>query len=178
VSDERYKCNGVWPLDEISSSLVIDDLVGTIDDLVGMIDGLSTIDISPSTITYGLTDGTLLQDDSTADDDNGVPFNKIITSKVYYINTKDISVTKLLLKYIPRRVGEIQIFFSRNGGATFKVYKTVSFSILELNERKILTCYKHITTSEFCWKIVSLNGAYDVLEYRISGVSTADTRAK
>jgi len=178
VKDERYLLNGVFPIDEITQTLTYDELVGSYDDLVGDYNDLSDASISPSVITYGLKNGVLLQDDSASDTDNGEIFTSEIISKVFALQKQNISVTKLLLKYRPKRMGNLEVFFSRNGGDSFELYKTVTFGIADLGKRKILTCFKNITTSEYVWKIQSTVGSYEILEYRILGIQTTDTREK
>jgi hypothetical protein len=178
VKDERYLVNGVFPIDEILGELVYDDLVGVYDDLIGVYDDLSDIDVSPSTITYGLKDGVLLQDDSSMDTDNGVAFTADLVSKIFELQKQNISVTKFLLKYRPKREGTFDVLFSRNGGKTFETYKTITISATDIGQRKILTCYKNITTSEYVWKLSSTIGSFEVLEYRILGIQTTDTREK
>lgn len=178
VKDEWYLVNGVFPLDEVKEDLTYNELVGSYDDLVGSYDDLGDVSVSPSVITYGLKDGTLIQEDPTSSTDNGQIFASEIVSKIFELQKQNISVTKLLLKYRPRRAGSFDVLFSRNGGETFELYKTVSFDVNDLNTRKILTCYRNITTSEYVWKIRSTSGSYEVLEYRILGIQTTDTREK
>lgn len=178
VYDERYRVSGVFPLDEAKNNLVIADLVGVIADLVGVIADLSNITISPSVITYGHIDGMLTQDDDTAETDNGSVFESIIKSKVFALNPSDLSVNRLLMKLVPIRPGSMQVYFSRNGGQTFTLYKSVSLPISDIGKRRIVEFNKHITTSEFAWKIVSSSGSFDLNEYRIRGLQTTDTRPK
>lgn len=178
VKDIRIDCNGVFPVDEIATDLTYDDLPGTYDDLVGSYDDLSAISVSPSTIVYGNKDGVLLQDDDTVDGDGPDLVYSFLQSKVFALDNKNMSVSQLVLKIVPKRAGSIAIFYSRSGGYTIDLYKTVPISYLDVGKRKIITCNKQITTSEFSWKIVSVYGSYDLLEYRINAIQTTDTRAK
>lgn len=176
TKDTMFKVNGVWPIDEQSENLMIDDLTGVIDDLVGMIDDLLDIFVSPSVITYGLTDGTLLQDDPAVDTDNGQTVSKVLTSKVFANNKDNISVTTLKFKYDVIRAGSIVISFSRNGGRTYEQYKTLNFTINDVGIRKLVTCYKNITTAEYRWKITSEVGSCNILEYRVTATQSTTTR--
>lgn len=181
VMDERYQVYGVFPVDEISTDLMIDELDGMINDLVGMINDLSEVSITPSVITYGHIDGILTQDDVASDDDNGRDFEMNLISKNFQIPPRDVTVSRLLLKVVPRRLnstgnGNASLYYSRNGGKSFSLYKTVTFTIGDLNTRNVLTFPKQITSAEYVWKLISDSGSFDLLEYRIAAVSTGETR--
>jgi hypothetical protein len=179
VKDIRLKVNGVWPLDEIASSLAYDDLVGSYDDLVGDYDDLDIISVAPSTIVYGRKDGVLLQDDDTVNGDDGELVYSFLQSKVFTLEDKNMSVAQLLFKLNCLKPCTITVFFSRNGGYSWTLWKTFSLDYMQTDRRKILTCHKQITTSEFAWKVYTNQSAsFELLEYRIEAVKTTDTRGK
>lgn len=178
VTDTRYKVYGVFPIDSIATGLVYANAVGTYAEAIGTYDDFISVSISPSTIIYGLTDGNLLQDDSSDDTDNGQDIRSSLTSKVYQVSPKDISVSKLLFKLVPRRAGTVSFYFSRNSGTTWEQYKSISFNSNNIDRRENITCNKHITTDEFMWKLESFDGSFDLNEVRIQALQTTEVRSK
>ncbi len=166
---------GTFPLDSASTTLMIDDLTGTIDSLVGDIDDLVTTTNSPAVIFFGKTDGDITQEDPLIDDDASGEFTSKMVSKTFALAPTDVSVTRLLLKILVKREGSLSVYYKKNEGE-FILYKEVTIANALLNKRKTLVFTKHITCSEFQWKIEWTEGNFEILEHRLEGVASTQTR--
>ncbi len=173
--DEFANFYSISALDASAPALMIDDLAGNIDDLIGNIDDLINSQVNQANLYYGSTTGELYEEDNSADTDDGASFSTVMASKVYNLPTDDISVSRLLFKLDVRRPGSFDLEYSRDGGVTWTAYKTVT---LATSGRHIITAPKQITTSEYSWRITSTAGLFDIIEYRIEGFATTQTRSK
>lgn len=171
--DEIPNAYSISSLDGGLQALYIDDLVGMIDDLVGTIDSLGSDTATEENIFYGRTDGSLLEADHTVDTDDGVEVKLELESKIFALPSSDISVNRTFFKIDVSIPTNLSLFYSRDGGASWILGKTLS--VIETG-RHILTVSRHITTSEYAWKITSALGSFDLLEYRIEGLANAITK--
>jgi hypothetical protein len=145
---------------------MIDDLVGTIDQLVGTIDELSPN--TPDTrLFYGLTDGDLLIDSPSVDTVNGVARETVIESKEIQVPFNVTFVTELHLDVLAVIASTFSVYFSKDGGVTYNLYKTVTISGPDMNKRKRLTFKKNIRCEQFRWKLTSSSGLFNVYRFDV-----------
>lgn len=172
--------SSINPLDFRNSSATIDDLVGTIDSLVGLIDDI-TPPVSEPAIFLGLTNGGILKSNVAATVDNNIePYEFVVDSKVFKLNPNDTFVTQLRLDYIPRiGPGVFNIYYRKNDEAEWKPYRFVTFQVEDQGKRHIITCNKNIRASSFQWRVTSVDGIFDIVEYSaFAYASDAFTRKK
>ena len=93
-------------------------------------------------------------------------------SKVYNLPAVDISVNRLLFKLDVKSSANVTLYYSKEG-RDWVEYKTLS---LTKTGRTIITAPKHLTTSEYRWRLTSTEGSFDILEYRVEGLASAQTR--
>lgn len=167
--------NGAVVLDNNVVNLKIDDLSGKIDSLSGKINDLVSSGNAPPSIFFMTKTGEILVE-SNSDTDNGVTMTAEVVSKIYKTPTKDLSISRFTVTYELTRTGSFQIYYSKDGGETYKLYKNVVIAQAQLGMRKRVQCVKHITTPEFSWKITSSAGDFDFLDYTISATPMEFTR--
>jgi hypothetical protein len=172
--DSRNNITGAFALDGGNVSLMIDQLVGNIDDLVGDIDDLVSAEFIPPAIYYTGTDGRIFQENPNSDYDYAdTAFSMELESKIFANPRDDWSVTRLLVKVQEDRPGAIAAYYSKDG-SDWKFYKTVSVGA---DGRALLKFPKHINSSEYRWKLVQSVGTTNILEYRLEGYGTGQTRS-
>lgn len=165
--DEYDNISIITNLDFASGGITIDDLVGTIDNLVGTIDALGAG--KTATKFYGRTDGELLFDSSTVDKDNAVAFTSELRSKDFTLPSNKRYINKLHIEYIPRFIGNINVSYSKDGGITWILWRTVVIGNVDLNTYEEMVCKKNIMCRRFMFKIESTAGRFEVLKYAIYG---------
>lgn len=149
-------------LDYPTSSVSIDELLGTISGLSGTIDSLGGLvanssrfigDISGNLYTQPVFFAFESQAGDILLDDNGTSFETIIQGKTYqlpiynqYLNLCRIGVT-------PFTVGSIVLEYSKDDSHTWTAYKTVTFITGQLFKNQIITGNKLINTRRFTWRI-------------------------
>jgi len=167
-------CMGVYNLNDAAGVMTIGDLVGTIGDLVGTIGSLVFTSTLPPNRFYGLSNGDILQDDITLDTFNAATATSTLVSKVFVIDDADLNVLELHLKVTPTRAGSISLYFSRDAGITFSLYKTLTFTNADNGTRKHYICKKNLRVGEYVWKLVSTTGQFGILGYAIFGNKAQD----
>ncbi len=176
VNEAQDNISALASIDYNSGSLVIDDLVGFINDLLGVINDLSVNVAIPSRF-YGKTTGEILIENTTADTDNGTAFTSQLTSKVYSVPKNNEYIQTLNIGYIPRLAGSFTVYFSKDGGSTWTVYKTTTFLTSDIGDRKLCTFKEHINAGEYAWKLEATSGLFDLIKYEIKTV-TSDGETK
>lgn len=156
----------------IVNQLRIDDLIGTIDGLVGTIDQLvSSSSSGPETIAnvriYGKKNGDAMIEDETADTDAGTAFETLIDSKVYTIPTNDTYIAELRIEFFKRLAGGFEIYWSRDGGATFTLWRTVTNAQIPLDKAQLVHTFGPLDARQYKWRIRATAGAFDLLSYEI-----------
>jgi hypothetical protein len=169
-------------LDFRTSTAVIDDLSGTIDSLVGFIDDITPPVIEPA-IFVGMTTGEIMKSSpqviSDSSDASRV-YEFQVDSKVFKLNPNDAFVTQLHLEYIPRLgPGSFQVFYTKDGGTTWKLYKNVSWPVEAQDKRLTIVCNKNVRSRTYQWRVYSVDGVFDLVEYSAYAyTSDAYTRNK
>lgn len=156
-----------------SGGIAIDELVGTLDSLSGTIDSFSPV--KSVTKFFGRTDGELLIDSSTVDDDNLVDFTSEFRSKHFQLPAQKRYVNRLHITYVPRFVsGNVTVEYSINNGASWILWKTVVLSAGDIDTYKYLVCKKNIMCKRFTFRITSTAGQFDLIEYAVFGDSAGE----
>lgn len=161
VVEDVASVNVVEVLSEYTS---IDDLTGTIDALTGTIDDLSVTPISTPTLVVGQTDGTLLVEDSSVDEDNEVAYTMEVRSKEFNIPRVDTVVAEIRIGYNGVAAGTLTLQYSKDGGTTWTTAKT--HTIVEADNQQ-LQYNKQIRCRRFMWRITSTDGLLDLIEYEV-----------
>ena len=176
--DEQSNISALSNIDYNSSTLVIDDLVGTIDSLTGMIDALSN-NIAIASRFYGKTNGVITIENVLEDDDAGMAYTTSIVSKTFQIPRRLGYVNRLRIEYTPRLAGAFTAYYSKDGGLTWNTYKTITWDSDDVGSRKLATFNKHLKCDQYTWKIESASGLFDLLEYEVHAITgAADSRTR
>lgn len=176
--DEIDNVSAIANIDYSKSSLVINELVGTIDQLVGTIDSLGN-EAQIATRFYGLENGDILKHTALTDSDNSVPYTTQLISKTFTVPKHVGYVTKLLVEYTPQVAGNFSVYYSKDGGFTWKFYKTVTWTNGDSGRRKLATFRKHLKCPQYSWKLESSSGLFDIIGFEISAVvSQEETRQR
>ena len=167
--EERTDLSCIATIDYASQELTIDQLSGMINDLTGTIDELG-ISIELASRLYGYDNGEIRVENNLSDLDNGSPYTMEIRSKNWRAPVKKFYVQKLAIEYIPRLEGSFTLAYSKDGGANFTNYKTITFDNDDAGIRKLVTCTKHLQCNQFQWKLTSTDGLFDLMSYEITRV--------
>lgn len=170
VENTRENVASVSAIDGGVSSLLIDELSGTIDALVGDIDDLANTTINPPKVFYGISDGNIVYTDPAVVQDNLVATSTSIVSKLYTAGNNELLVRRLAFKYNPVRAGTFSVYFSVDNGVTWELYETTTITSMQLNTRKRILCTQQARTPEFCWKIVMETASIQILEYSLEAL--------
>jgi hypothetical protein len=146
----------------IDDGPTIDELVGTINGLVGSIDNLSTIELN--------------KEDTNTDTDNGVPYETIIASKDFNFPSLEYYVAEVKLEYIAYKSGTLILEYSKDGGITWTTKKSIITTELGVPRyHRFVGQYK---ARRMRWRLRSLSGLYDVLEYEVHVFIGPESRIK
>lgn len=172
--DEIPIVSTVKLLDVYSSVTRIDDLTGTIDNLAGTIDGLSATSVATPTLIHGYTDGTLMKDDSTQDDDNDVDFTFELRSKKYNFPKANTLFNEILFEYVATIAGSITLQYSKDNGTTWTTAKVFSTSI---GSNGNLCKYKRsIQARSLIWRLTATDGLFDITRYQLYVTEAGELR--
>ena len=162
---------GISSLDGVAGGLMIDDLVGTIDSLVGTIDSLTiATTVQTPTVYYPKSNGDILQTSVVADNDNGEVMTMILESKIFSTSNQDLSIMRFNIVFFPLRAGTFSLYYSKDAGINYSLYKDVTWDSSGIGIRRRITCVKHIRAAQYKWKLVCIQGDFDILDYSIEGV--------
>lgn len=162
--EETDNISALANLDYLSSSLMIEDLPGYIEALVGTIESL-TANVASASRFYGKLDGDINVQDTSTTTDVGAVYTAELVSKTFTMALYDEYIAMLRIEYVPQLAGSFDVYFSKDAGLTYTLYKTVSFATIDLGKRKLATFKKNIKCRTYNWRIVSTSGLFDLLEY-------------
>lgn len=168
--------NNISSIDNVDFSLpstTIGDLIGTIGDLAGTIADLSPA-VSTSTRFYSTTTGDILSYDDTLDTDDGSIYETIIESKTYELPKDDIYVGRLRLEMIIRKDTTMSLYYSKDNGINYTLYKTVTLS--SSTNRQLIIASKNIKARQLKWKIVCTTGLWDIVNYEVHAALGSPSR--
>ncbi len=156
-------------INDIDSSfegvLSFDELIGTFDQLVGSFDSLvNTQPASSPARYYGYTDGEILQELDTVDEDNGVPFTMDLQSKEFSAPTVDAYFCEIRVQFISKLAGTLALHYSRDHGKTWILAKSMA---MVPDEDSILRYTRMIKSRSLRWRILASDGAPNILSYEV-----------
>ncbi len=142
----------------------IEDLVGTIGDLTGTIEDLSqqTLLVRQS---YGRSDGSIMVESFTSDNDVDAPFETLLQSKTFRIPSDDIYVARVVIEYKALRAGSIVLEYSIDDGESWKFGKSITPQVL--GKSRLLVFNKFIKCRRFTWRLRVLGGLFEPLSYEV-----------
>ncbi len=132
---------------------------------------------------YGKYQGDLLVDDytlylpATLDSDNTLAYTSTLVSKTFELPKEDEYIQKLRIEYIPRLAGAFTISYSKDNGATWIVYKTVTFVAGDVGLRKLAIFNKNLKARQYTWKLSGTTGLYDIIQFAITTFSGAPSKS-
>lgn len=181
VYNERDLTSCVEDLDLGTGGITIDELIGTIDELIGTIDDLSPSNVNVNTRIFGRMDGEIMYEDKLAELDVDKVFTTIIDSKSFRMPTLSQNVQEFKLELFINVGGKIDIYFSKNGGATddsYRLVRTIPKGSLQQGKPQLITVKRPQRCRNFAWRLVSSEGQFDVINYEIitSKSNTSDQR--
>lgn len=170
---------GVTSLDDVdvgSSLITIDDLGDVpIDELQGTID-----DLSPGATTipgriFGRSDGELIIEDENSYTDPiivGSTFNGKFTSrwvsKSFSLPQDDVYVAELRINILPLVPANISLYFSRDGGATWRpVVKNILPGPQTIGKSTLIRWVRQVKARRYAFKLECLDGQFEVLDYEV-----------
>jgi len=166
--DELPNCTSVDVVDGRTDYTSFDDLVGTFDSLTGTFDGLSNTPVDLPELVFGFDNGDLVKENEDFEKDTresipaGVEYIFEFQSKEFKEAKKDITVSRIEIEYQATRPGVVTLEYSKDGGITWVTAKTV---MLIVGKVEILKFKKQINTRRFMWRVLSTDGAFDLLGY-------------
>ena len=173
-----------WQYDEVPNLTSIDSLTlfsdytsfanasGTFDAASGEFDDLDTPVVIP-TLVYGYSDGVILKEDSSVQQDNSVDYTFELRSKEFKIVGDDVVVTKIIIEYQATTSGTIILSFSKDGGTTWIVAKTHTTLTGKVRRLKF---QKQIRTERLMWRVTATDGQFDILGYEVDISTGGETK--
>jgi hypothetical protein len=167
---------GAWAYDEVPDLTSIDSLTGfsdytsfdgatgTFDAASGTFDAASVTPVTVPVLVYGYSNGLLLKEDSSVQQDNSVDYTFELRSKEFKRAREDIVTTRIVIEYQATVSGDIILQYTRDGGITWKTGKTVTTSTGKVREIKLK---KQIRTKRLMWRITATEGQFDILGYEV-----------
>lgn len=167
---------GAWQYDEVpnltaldvltgfSSYTSFDDATGTFDAASGTLDAASVTPIPIPTLIYGFSDGLILKEDSTVQQDNAVNYTFELRSKEFKFVKEDVVVTRIFIEYQATVSGSIILEYSKDGGTTWITAKTVTTQITKVGRIKYR---RQIRTERLMWRVTATDGQFDILGYEV-----------
>lgn len=157
----------------VASAVTIGSLAGTIGDQVGTIGDFGSGVLGTSRM-YGLSNGDILNSDTAQTQDAGQAYTTVIQSKNFENTQINAYWKQLRLEFNVAVVSTIAIYFSKDNGATWTLYKSVTLQ--PGNVRYIITCNKNVLSRQIMFQIQSNSGQWDLLRYEYSATPGAISR--
>lgn len=167
---------GSWQYDEVpnltsldvlgtfSDYTSYDDATGTFDAASGTFDAASVTPLCIPTLVYGFSDGLILKEDSTVQQDNAVNYTFECRSKEFKIVKEDIVITRIFVEYQAIISGSIVLQYSKDGGTTWITAKTVTTVTGKVRRIKYI---RQIRTERLMWRVTATDGQFDILGYEV-----------
>ena len=173
--EEYLNVSYIADLDYAGSSVLIQDLPGNIEDLVGNIE-----DLSPSVISvtrfFGHTEGELSYVDWNADVDWNYNFGTILESKAFTIPTDNTYIAAIQLEYTPVLPGAFTVEFSVDGGKTWRVATTKTYTDENVGEYMLYTYKRLLNTRRYMFRVRTVSGSCAWREYSLWVNKAGDSR--
>ena len=173
VYDEVVNMSAINAATILSPYTAADDLVGTMDGLTGTMDDLSNTPVRTTEMVYGFTDGTLEQESSAVDDNNGVPFTFERRTKEYRAEESDMVFLSIVYEYIATISGNMILSFSKDGGDTWTVAKSIT-TVVTPKKAQEIKFKKQIRSKRLMYRITSTTGLFKLLSLKVKVVGGGD----
>lgn len=166
--DELPNCTSIDVVDGLSDYTSFDDLPGTFDSLGGTFDELSATPVDLPELVFGFDNGDLVKENEAFEKDTregfpaGIEYTFEFQSKEFKEVKRDITVTRIEIEYQATRPGVVTLEYSKDGGITWITAKS---HMLRIGKVEILKFKKQITSRRFMWRVLSTDGAFDLLGY-------------
>jgi hypothetical protein len=177
--DELPNCTSVDVVDGLSDYTSFDDLVGTFDSLTGTFDGLSSTPVDSPELVFGFDNGDIVKENADFEKDTresiptGVEYTFEFQSREFKDVKRDITVNRIEIEYQATRPGVVTLEYSKNGGISWVTAKSV---MLKIGKVEILKFKKQITSRRFMWRVLSTDGAFDLIGYETDIVDSGESR--
>lgn len=175
--DEYVDLSAISDLDYNTSTISIDDLIGTIDELLGTIDGLSPSSTQVARM-FGFGTGELAFADPSEDTDWNGAINSELRSKEFRLPALDTTVCGIKFEYAPDSAGSFLIEYSIDGGINFTACRTETFISSDIGKLQFFDYRKQIKARRFMWRMTSTTGLYNTFTYEIWASQSGDSRQK
>lgn len=176
VYDERDAISLVSDIDTpFADTLTFDSLGGTFDQLTGTFDGL--VSVAPPgrpARYYGFNNGDIQVEVASATDDAGTAFTMDLQSKEFITSETDLYFAEIHVVYLATQVGTLNLYYTKDGGLTWKLAKTITTVI---NKRAHLRYIRQIKASRLRWRLTAPNGQLSIIEYEIHAYPSGSTRS-
>lgn len=174
VYDELPNCESINALEVLSDYTTIDALSGTIDALSGTMDDLSKAPKRAELLAYGFSDGTITQENSAVQQNNGVDYTFEHRWKEFKFPKVDMTTSKFLVEYQATTAGTLTLQYSKDGGTIWTTAKAVTSLT---GKKRLLIFRKQIRTRRIIWRLTATDGAFDLLGYEMSVTGEGDSRS-
>jgi hypothetical protein len=164
--DERDNISYIADIYAGARFLTIGELVGTIgsSDPIATIGSAGTTGSATSKRLYGYKTGDIAEEDVSRDTDVfGGDIMTALVSKKFNIPTNDIYVVRMRFEFDIKRYSAFQLYWSKDG-VNWKLAKTFT-SVPD--PQKVFIYNKVIKTRKIQWKLISVTGAWDIIDYEI-----------
>lgn len=171
--DEVPNLTSIDALTLFSSYTSFDDATGDFDSASGTFDAASVTPINIPTLIYGYSDGVILKEDSSVQQDNSVNYTFELRSKEFEIVKEDIVITRILIKYQATVSDTLTLAFSKDGGTTWitaKAHTTLTGKVRRLKFQK------QIRTERLMWRLTATGGQFDILGYEVDVSAGGETK--
>ncbi len=171
--DEVPNLTSIDSLSLFSSYTSFDDATGTFNAASGTFDAASVDPISIPTLVYGYSDGVILKEDSSVQQDNSVDYTFELRSKEFKIIKEDIVITRILIEYQATVSDTLILSFSKDGGTTWIIAKTHTTLTGKVRRLKF---QRQIRTERLMWRLTATGGQFDILGYEIDVSAGGETK--
>jgi hypothetical protein len=160
--EEFSNLSAVADIDYNTSTLAITGLTGLINALSGSISSLGGL-VANASKFFGFNTGELNTQSTfsgfasqtgniTLSDSTG-SFSTIIDSKTITVPLINAYISKCRVLYTPYSIGNVSLFYSKDDGVTWNLYKTVSVINSMLNKSQFIQGNKFLNCRRFIWRL-------------------------
>ena len=161
--EDRDDVTSISNLDFGEPSLLIEELVGNIEDLLGNIEDLGEDDVPSAVTFFGKEDGEIEQEDVNV----VTGYDSEVISKTWTApQNNDFYVRRCTFTYDVTVSGSLSIYYSKDNGVTYTLFKTIDFSAMDIGKRLRVVCAKSVKCTQFSWKITSSEGIFSLIDFK------------
>jgi hypothetical protein len=182
--DEYMNVSMVKDVDFSSSTLTIDQLSGLISALSGTINSLGGL-VANANRFFGFTNGDLStqplfspEEDNAANivlTDNGDTFDCEAVSKTFNVQNEDSIFKKFSFTYTPFTTGTVKIYYSKDDGQTYTLWKQVTVENADLFITQTILIKKPKRAARLIWKALSSDCMFTADNFQLWADETNET---